>query len=174
MMIFYKTISTVKRINHCVAQHILARKPQHNGVDIFCNEMMYFLKTSGNTPLHFACANGHVNIAKELLDRGAGIEDQNENGHTPLMEAASNGLVEVARLLLEKGAGINAYSSEFKESALTLACYKGHFHMVKFLLEAGADQDHQTEEMHTALMEACMDGHYDVAKLLINHGAKVC
>lgn len=28
--------------------------------------------------------------------------------------------------------------------------------MVRFLLEAGADQEHKTDEMHTALMEACM------------------
>ena len=27
-----------------------------------------------------------------------------------------------------------------QESALTLACYKGHLEMVRFLLEAGADQ----------------------------------
>ena len=31
----------------------------------------------------------------------------------------------MARLLLEHGAGINTHSNEFKESALTLACYKG-------------------------------------------------
>lgn len=31
--------------------------------------------------------------------------------------------------------------------------YKGHLDMVKFLLEAGADQEHKTDEMHTALME---------------------
>ena len=28
-------------------------------------------------------------------------------------------------MLLEHGAGINTHSNEFKESALTLACYKG-------------------------------------------------
>ena len=59
------------------------------------------------------------------LKEGANIEDHNENGHTPLMEAASAGHVEVARVLLEYGAGINTHSNEFKESALTLACYKG-------------------------------------------------
>ena len=45
--------------------------------------------------------------------------------------------------------------------------------MVKFLLEAGADQEHKTDEMHTALMEASMDGHVDVARLLLDSGAQV-
>ncbi|MEE6513773.1 hypothetical protein FKM82_021583 [Ascaphus truei] len=89
------------------------------------------------------------------------------------MEAASAGHVEVARILLEFGAGINTHSNEFKESALTLACYKGHLDMVRFLLEAGADQEHKTDEMHTALMEACMDGHVEVARLLLDSGAQV-
>lgn len=116
---------------------------------------------------------------KVLLDHGAEIESHNENGHTPLMEAASGGHVNVAKLLLERGACINSHSNEFKESALTLACYKGliisindeskrssfhllsmfiegHVNMVKFLLGAGADQEHKTDEMHTALMEASM------------------
>ena len=45
--------------------------------------------------------------------------------------------------------------------------------MVRFLLEAGADQEHKTEEMHTALMEASMDGHVEVARLLLDSGAQV-
>lgn len=66
-----------------------------------------------------------MDVVKVLLESGASIEDHNENGHTPLMEAGSAGHVEVARVLLENGAGINTHSNEFKESALTLACYKG-------------------------------------------------
>ena len=81
---------------------------------------------AGNTALTYACAGGFVDVVKVLLKEGANIEDHNENGHTPLMEAASAGHVEVARVLLEYGAGINTHSNEFKESALTLACYKGN------------------------------------------------
>uniref|UniRef100_A0A6I8PFQ3 Ankyrin repeat domain-containing protein 17 n=1 Tax=Ornithorhynchus anatinus TaxID=9258 RepID=A0A6I8PFQ3_ORNAN len=129
--------------------------------------------STGNTALTYACAGGYVEVVKVLLESGASIEDHNENGHTPLMEAGSAGHVEVARVLLENGAGINTHSNEFKESALTLACYKGHLEMVRFLLEAGADQEHKTDEMHTALMEACMDGHVEVARLLLDSGAQV-
>ncbi|KAJ7997313.1 hypothetical protein DPEC_G00227670 [Dallia pectoralis] len=129
--------------------------------------------STGNTALTYGCAGGFLDVVKVLLKEGANIEDHNENGHTPLMEAASAGHVEVARVLLEYGAGINTHSNEFKESALTLACYKGHLDMVRFLLEAGADQEHKTDEMHTALMEACMDGHVEVARLLLDSGAQV-
>ena len=51
--------------------------------------------------------------------------------------------------------------------------FSGHLEMVKFLLEAGADQEHKTDEMHTALMEASMDGHVEVARLLLDSGAQV-
>ena len=58
------------------------------------------------------------------------------HSHSPLL-----------RILLEFGAGINTHSNEFKESALTLACYKGHLEMVRFLLEAGADQEQLTSQI---------------------------
>lgn len=48
------------------------------------------------------------------------------------MEAASSGHTDVAAILLQHGAGINTHSNEFKESALTLACYKG---LILWILE---------------------------------------
>ena len=95
----------------------------------------------------YACAGGHEEVVRVLLEAGANVEDHNENGHTPLMEAASAGHCGVAKILLEFGAGINTHSNEFKESALTLACYKGHLEMVRFLLEAGADQEQLTSQI---------------------------
>lgn len=37
--------------------------------------------------------------------------------------------------------------------------------MVRFLLQAGADQEHKTDEMHTALMEASMVSHIITSSL---------
>ena len=45
----------------------------------------------------YACAGGHEEVVKALLEAGANVEDHNENGHTPLMEAASAGHVGVAK-----------------------------------------------------------------------------
>jgi ankyrin repeat protein len=48
----------------------------------------------------YACAGGHEDVVRTLLDTGANVEDHNENGHTPLMEAASAGHVGVAKVII--------------------------------------------------------------------------
>ena len=83
--------------------------------------------STGNTALMYACCGGFEHTVHNLLCAGANTEIFNENGHTPLMEAASGGHVSCAKLLVHHGAEINCASNEFKESALTLGCYKERF-----------------------------------------------
>ncbi|KAG8139735.1 hypothetical protein E2320_002511, partial [Naja naja] len=128
------------------------------------------VNAQSSTALTYACAGGYVDVVKGLLESGASIEDHNENGHTPLMEAGSAGHVEVARVLLENGAGINTHSNEFKESALTLACYKGHLDMVRFLLEA---VNMPADSFESPLTLAACGGHVELAALLIERGANL-
>lgn len=89
---------------------------------------------AGHTALHHAAVGGYEHVVQLLISTGANVEEQNENGHTPLMESASAGHVAVAKILLNAGAGINTHSNEFKESALTLACYKGMTRSVGLLV----------------------------------------
>ena len=69
---------------------------------------------------------GHVELAMLLLERGANIEEVNDEGYTPLMEASREGHEEMVALLLSQGADINAQTEETQETALTLACCGGN------------------------------------------------
>ncbi|EYC19318.1 hypothetical protein Y032_0024g1015 [Ancylostoma ceylanicum] len=111
-----------------------------------------------------------------LLDSKCNLDLRNENGHCALMEAASAGHLNIVKLLIQSGAKavfVNM-NSEFKESPLTLAAYKGYTDVIEYLLSLD-DYDRSTrdEELHTALMEAAMDGHLEVARVLIQAGAPV-
>ena len=60
----------------------------------------------GWTPLHYACTNGHYDIALFLLDKGAVVDALSPNETTPLMMAIRAGNIQLARLLLDRGADI--------------------------------------------------------------------
>lgn len=58
----------------------------------------------GETPLHWACLNGHTDCAEVLLQNDATLDVQAENGFTPLHTATINSHTECITLLLNKGA----------------------------------------------------------------------
>ena len=60
-----------------------------------------------------------------LLDRGANIEEPNDEGYTALMEAAREGHEDVVELLLDRTAEVNQQTEETGETALTLAACGG-------------------------------------------------
>ncbi len=59
------------------------------------------------TPLHVASQNGHLDVIRWLLDRGADVNALEVNGKTPLSLALDEGKIEASRLLLERGADAN-------------------------------------------------------------------
>jgi FOG: Ankyrin repeat len=58
---------------------------------------------SFESPLTLAACGGHVDLALLLIERGANIEEVNDEGYTPLMEAAREGHEEMVCVLLQKG-----------------------------------------------------------------------
>ncbi|KAH8107835.1 hypothetical protein BXZ70DRAFT_912873 [Cristinia sonorae] len=55
--------------------------------------------TSGSTPLHFACANGHTSVVLTLLLHGAHPDRPDKHGVTPEMLARNNGWSDCADVL---------------------------------------------------------------------------
>ncbi|KAF2121350.1 ankyrin repeat domain-containing protein [Lophiotrema nucula] len=122
------------------------------------------------TPLSIAAQFGHENIAKVVLDHGAGIEAQ--AGRIALQTAAFYGHEGVVRVLLDWGADINR-NYGFYGTALQAASYSGHEHMVLFLLDKGAAINSLSGEIGSALQIASLLGHLQVVKLLLSHGADI-
>lgn len=63
---------------------------------------------SGRTPLHWAIASKHTQIAKLLLQYGANPNSRNTAGRTVLQEACNTNNPEAVELLLQWGADVNA------------------------------------------------------------------
>ena len=57
----------------------------------------------GATPLHDACARGHLELCVLLLEHNAAINARTVEGATPLHISACNGDYPVVELLLDKG-----------------------------------------------------------------------
>jgi ankyrin repeat protein len=75
-------------------------------VKILVNQKEVPVNRSGWTPLHYACTNGHLEIALFLLDKGAVVDAPSPNETTPLMMAIRAGNIQLVRLLLDRGADI--------------------------------------------------------------------
>ena len=77
------------------------------------------LTTDGCTSLTGACGKGHLDVIRELCERGANVNAaRTTDGFTALMRASQNGFIAVVKYLLDHGAdkaalntsGENAFS----------------------------------------------------------------
>ena len=77
--------------------------------------------------------DGHVEVARLLLDSGAQVNMPADSFESPLTLAACGGHVELAMLLLERGANIEEVNDE-GYTPLMEASREGHEEMVALLL----------------------------------------
>jgi ankyrin repeat protein len=66
----------------------------------------------GWTPLHYACAKGHLDVTSFLIDNGANVNALSLGGTTPLMMAVQSGNELLVKLLLDKGADLQIRNAE--------------------------------------------------------------
>jgi hypothetical protein len=87
----------------------------------------------GATPLYFAAYNGHVEIARLLLQNGAEVNAKGYDGWTPLHFAANHGNVDILHLLVENGANLEAQENAGMR-ALHCAAYRGRLPFIQELI----------------------------------------
>jgi ankyrin repeat protein len=118
-------------------------------------------------PIHLACQNGNLPIARMLVEAGATLT----GGPTePFALAAVHRAVEVCQLLVD--AGVDPHQkNEHGFTAFTHACSAGNRTTVEYLLKQGADVNFATPDGETVLMRAAGFNRLAVVKLLVEAGA---
>jgi len=62
----------------------------------------------GNTALHYAAQNGHVELCEVLVRAGVSYDARTKVNRTPLHLAAQEGHLPVVQLLISSGADLHA------------------------------------------------------------------
>ena len=148
-----------------------------DGIKVNCNrpgkKVNRWEGTLGGTPLYYAAMNGHKNVVKLLLNKGADPNKANMGGESPLLYAAQNRHIDVAKLLIEGGADPNK-TSECGKTPLFHAAKNEYKEMVEVLLDAGSDPNMAEDNYGSIpLHMAAMKGRKRVAKLLLERGSEV-
>jgi ankyrin repeat protein len=128
--------------------------------------------TGSATPLHLASCDGHIKIARRLLECGANVKAQNKDKETPLHVASKRGQTEVARVLIERGADISAQDKD-GQTPMHLASQAGKQEVTRVLIECGADVSTQDKDGRTPMHLASQAGDLEVIRVLIEGGADV-
>ena len=106
-----------------------------------------------------AAHNGHLEIAKYLIEKGADVNHARNDGVTALMFAASNDQPEVVEYLIIQGADINAKTKDGK-TALDLAesSTEEILKLISQLSHLAQDTDPEVRNRAKVLMEAKKEG----------------
>ena len=86
------------------------------------------IELGASTPLMEAAQEGHVNIVKFLLERGAKVHAETSTGDTALTYACANGHTLIADILLQCGAELVS-ASNFITPIPTLTMYIDSVHL---------------------------------------------
>ena len=88
--------------------------------------------SSNYSPLHWAAAQGYIEMIRVLVDKGYNINAQDIDGFTPLHYAAASGSFQGVEFLIDKGADIYLVNSK-NITPLTLAAQAGEQKIVDYL-----------------------------------------
>ncbi|KAM6286103.1 ankyrin repeat domain-containing protein 26 isoform 7-T7 [Spheniscus humboldti] len=124
------------------------------------------------TPLHLACANGHVDVVTYLVENKCKLNLFDNDNRSPLMKAVQCQQEKCVAILLEHGADPNLADAD-GNTALHLAVLSPNTAVAGLLLEHNANIDAQNKEGYTPLILAVSEHHEEMVEFLLKKGADV-
>jgi ankyrin repeat protein len=127
-----------------------------------------------------ASREGHFEIVKSLIFKGAIINGKSRFGDTALIHSARKGHFEIVKELVEQGADINYINKDEnkddiderkEQTALISAIQNGHENVAIFLIENGADINIKVNKYTFPLILASQKGHIKIVEKLIENEA---
>lgn len=125
----------------------------------------------GQTPVALASWEGHKEIVKFLIKRGADLNLKDQFGGTPLHMAAMGGHIEIVKLLISEGADINSKSND-GITPFELAFEYGKIKIVEVFFNRGFNVNTRINRFEgTLLHKAVILGNKKLVNFLINREA---
>ena len=131
----------------------------------------------GRTPLWYNAADGDLELVTRAISEGADPNHGDDVGYTPLHVSVQNGHVATVEFLLNAGANPNVYDNH-GNGPLWTAMLRPQITLptqvviIRILLRAGADPDHQNAHSRTPRQIATTIAH-DLDVLFIEHDSGV-
>lgn len=129
------------------------------------------MRVTNMTPLHIAAKNGRFEVVELLVAQGADETLTDLHKKLPLHYAAEEGRIDVVRFLASRKPGAVNAKDQDEWPAMFYAVEKGHFNVVKSLVESGADLSVRDGFGKTALSIAIAEKDKNIENYLRSVGA---
>ena len=118
-------------------------------------------------PLLWAARNGHIDMLKLLLDKGADVETAGYNGMRALHHVCNSSKEKCVEILLEADANPNA-TDDANSTPLHWAAARGVLNIIVRLSDKGADPNVATKTGVRPIHKACIYGQFQIVKKLVD------
>ncbi|KAG8440052.1 hypothetical protein GDO86_006010 [Hymenochirus boettgeri] len=128
---------------------------------------------SGDTLTHYAARHGHISILSYLVEvLGMDVDVVNSDYKRPLHEAASMGHRDCLLYVLSKGAKIDCLKKA-DWTPLMMACTRKNIHVIRDLIEHGANPLLKNKDGWNCFHVACREGDASIVQYLLDVFPKV-